>query len=297
MLRRVLAGCLLALTALIAAATPTLALWPTARLVALKLAGRSECSWRHTLRALEDVRRAIDLRDSIERSARLVASDGNLQLWEVPEAGRFWMHGRFGRLNAVVFAEYQKDIYSNGDVRVRPGDIVLDCGADYGAFTRKALQAGARTVLAIEIAPGKEPCLRRTFENEIAGGRVVVIPRGVWDRDDVLELDGDSVVLARGQTKVKVPVTTIDQIVSAAGLARVDFIKMDIEGAEKRALKGAAGTLRKFRPRLAIAAEHLPDDYLELPKSVRGILPGYTVSCGSCRKVGWRVIPDVLFFQ
>ncbi len=297
MFRRVLAGGMLALTALIGAATLTVVVWPAALPVALKLAGRSECSWPHTLRAVEEGRRATRIRESIERTVRLVTSDGSLQLWEVPEAGRFWMHGRFGRLNAVVFTEYKMDIYSEGDVRVRPGDVVLDCGADYGAFTRKALLAGARTVLAIEIAPWKEPCLRRTFENEIAGGRVVVVPRGVWDRDDVLELDGDSVVLARGQTKVKVPVTTIDQIVSAAGIARVDFIKMDIEGAEKRALKGAAETLRRFRPRLAIAAEHLPDDYLELPKSVRGILPDYTVSCGSCRMAGTRLVPDVLFFQ
>ena len=67
-------------------------------------------------------------------------------------------------------------------------------------------------------------------------------------------------VLERGSDKQEVRVTTIDQMVAELGLPRVDFITMDIEGAEKPALRGAAQTLRKFKPRMAIASEHLPDD-------------------------------------
>jgi len=55
-------------------------------------------------------------------------------------------------------------------------------------------------------------------------------------------------------------ITTIDRFVESSNLQRVDFIKMDIEGIERDALKGATNTLKKMRPKLAISVYHLPDD-------------------------------------
>ena len=286
-----------AVLVLLVIAITVLALRPMFVLAGLQLAGRSHCPWRATLRIPSESRRLEQAQRSVARSVRMLSADGDLQHWEIPGAGRFWFVKSFGRLNALVFAEQAAGIYSQGAVRPRLGDIVLDCGADYGAFTRRALDAGARTVLAIEIAPEKEVCLKRTFAQEITDGRVVVIPRGVWDRDDMLPLDGDSVVLARGAARRMAAVTTIDKIVAEARLARVDFIKMDIEGAEKRALKGAAGTLRRFRPRMAITAEHFPDDYRELPRAIRNIVPDYRVECGWCVEVRGRILPYVLYFD
>ena len=56
-----------------------------------------------------------------------------------------------------------------------------------------------------------------------------------------------------------VALTTLDAVVAALGLARVDFIKADVEGWELRLLHGGADSLRRFRPRLMLefAAEHL----------------------------------------
>ena len=63
---------------------------------------------------------------------------------------------------------------------------MLDCGANVGTFTRKALQAGAKLVVAIELEPRNYSCLRRNFEREIRDGRVIVVTKGVWDKDDTL---------------------------------------------------------------------------------------------------------------
>ena len=50
--------------------------------------------------------------------------------------------------------------------------------------------------------------------------------------------------------------TTIDRVIAELAPARLDFLKMDLEGAEAEALAGALATLRRYRPRLAIATYH-----------------------------------------
>jgi FkbM family methyltransferase len=67
-------------------------------------------------------------------------------------------------------------------------------------------------------------------------------------------------VLDRGGKGPVVPLTTIDKLVDELRLPSVDFVKMDIEGAEMQALKGAVATVRRFHPRMAISVEHRPSD-------------------------------------
>jgi hypothetical protein len=94
-----------------------------------------------------------------------------------------------------------------------------------------------------------------------------------------------------------VRVTTIDRMVAELELPRVDFISMDIEGAEKPALRGALDTLRKFRPRMAIASEHLPDDTVAIPQTVRAMVPDYAVICGQCELMRDHLLAQVLWFH
>ncbi len=68
---------------------------------------------------------------------------------------------------------------------------------------------------------------------------------------------------------------TIDDYVKQQGLERVDFIKMDIEGSESDALEGAATTIERWHPRLAISAYHRWQDLIELPLLIRDLAPGY----------------------
>lgn len=56
---------------------------------------------------------------------------------------------------------------------------------------------------------------------------------------------------------------------------RVTFLKMDIEGAELDALKGAARIIREQKPKLAISVYHRDDDIVEIPKLLIGLRPDY----------------------
>ena len=256
-----------------------------------------ECNMAEAVRSVGYLGRYDAAETRIASSARMIQRDGDLQLWDIPGARQFWIYQDFQRRNATTFAEQVADQYGHPDVHVQPGDIVLDVGADFGSVTWRALQSGAQKVVAIEIAPQKWECLKRTFAKEIAEGRVVVVPLGVWDQDGTLELGDDSVVMDRGKTKQTVRVTTIDHLVADLHLPRVDFITMDIEGAEKPALRGAAETLRRFHPRMAIAAEHLPDDAVAIPKTVTGMVSNYRTICGRCELRDRRLVANVLWFR
>src|SRR6202011_6322938 len=94
----------------------------------------------------------------------------------------------------------------------------------------------------------------------------------------------NSVVLRTNgsRTDVQVPLAQIDKLVPELNLPRVDFIKMDIEGAEVKALTGAHDTIVRYRPRLAIATEHKPNDERTIPAAVRALRSDYRMQCGPC---------------
>ena len=102
---------------------------------------------------------------------------------------------------------------------------------------------------------------------------MIVYPKGVWDKDDFLTLNidphnsaADSLLIQReGSHAVKVPLTTIDKLVAELKLERVDFIKMDIEGAEMDAILGAKQLIRAYQPALAISVYHTPSHIWEIP--------------------------------
>jgi hypothetical protein len=48
---------------------------------------------------------------------------------------------------------------------------------------------------------------------------------------------------------------------------------------------------------MAIAAEHKPEDEIELPKIVRAIRPDYKVQCGQCLEAKGRIRADILYFD
>jgi len=263
----------------------------------LRYHGSTQCNATEMVHSAAYHKEWRRLHDQIAASARMVRQDGALQLWDVPGMRQFWITGTFDDMNSLAFAEQAAGQYWHPSVHFQQGDIVLDVGADFGSVTFEALQAGAQKVIAIEVDPAKWPCLERTFAKEIAEGRVVLMRMGAWDSESTLELGGDSVVLERGDQKHKVRVATIDQMVAELQLPRVDFISMDIEGAEKPALRGAVNTLRKFKPRMAIASEHLPDDVTAIPQTVQAMVPGYDVICGQCELLHDQMRAQVLWFR
>lgn len=172
--------------------------------------------------------------------------------------------------------------FERDGARVAPaqGDVLIDGGACLGD-----------TMLAFAAAAGEtghvhafDPCaghLEVMAANLAANpwARATIHPYGLSDRDQEGEplplsqiMPGFSVERAAGWP---VPLRRIDTLVESGAIPRVDFIKLDIEGAERAALAGAAGTLRRFRPRLAVSLYHKPTDLFEIPLQLRDLDLGY----------------------
>jgi len=213
-------------------------------------------------------------------------------------------------LLAFVIAEQQWISESAAQFSVRPGEVVVDVGAHIGSFGDDALRRGASKIIMVEPDPINVECIRRNFPEEIASGKVIIVPEGAWSKVDTLTFAvgvtnsgaGSFVLPEIGHSQeMKVPVRPLDDILQNIGVPKVDFIKMDIEGAEREALKGAAHTLAQFKPRLMMDMYHRPDDEIVLPQVIMSLNPGYKMTCTSCAreeedKGTYRIIPYATFF-
>lgn len=281
--------------------------YPPFQLFTFVLAGRSPvCPLADALKSDDNLKKQIAYKDQILNASNLIQQDPDgYELWETPK-GRYWVPALSRYVLPFNLAEQQRKIYGMGDYGPRAGDITLDCGANIGVTVHEELAAGAKTVVAIEPAPENLECLRRNYSSEIAAGRVIIVPKGVWDKEDFLTLRvdpknsaADSFVIQReGAVNLeRVPLTTIDKLVADLKLERVDYIKLDIEGAEPKALTGARETLARYKPRISIAAYHQPDHPRVIPEIIRTARPDYAMQCGPCAKSEYSIRPDVLYFK
>jgi FkbM family methyltransferase len=243
--------------------------------------------------------------DEIAQSSRLVRREAGLVLWATPK-GRFWIPEGDDRILPLLLAQEDRDIYGSGDWGVQRGDLVLDVGAYIGTWTKYALARGASRVIAIEPSPASVECLRRNLSDDVAAGRVIIYPKGIWDFEGALTLFansgtgvGNSFVEANSAAQAinSIPVTTIDTLAAELKLKHVNFIKADVKGATERLLRGAAVTLRRDRPRLAFSTEEPADDVAGILKAAQRIQPAYDYQCGPCLLDGKDIYTDVLFLR
>jgi FkbM family methyltransferase len=160
---------------------------------------------------------------------------------------------------------------------VEPNDVVLDLGAFNGnsaiAFSRAAGPQG--TIYAFEPNPVMQEILARNLA-KMGCSNVEIVPRGASDKSDVLKFTVKGAASRFDPYgKIDVQVGKVDDFVFERGLSKVDFIKLDVEGHEMLALRGAISTIRTFRPKLAVSVYHLHYDVHALTLFIRDVCPWY----------------------
>lgn len=181
------------------------------------------------------------------------------------------------------------------------GGVMVDVGANYGYY---AVTVASRlrqncTIYAFEPNGVIFERLRKNVAMNGASA-VTAYHLGLSDQDGtaaLVEVPGHSGAahLRPGQG---VAVTSLDRFCERASVDRVDLIKIDAEGAELRILRGARGTLLRFRPALVLELnaatlereQASPDDVLALLRSleyrVHSIRPERDITLGGKQ---WRL--------
>lgn len=186
---------------------------------------------------------------------------------------------------AINFVQKQY-VYDRDGVtcKVEPGDVVIDAGGCWGDTSLQfACAAGPEGhVYTFEFVPSNLGVMRRNIEmNPHLAPRVTLLQHPVGARSG-----GKMYFLENGPASrvadsrlddryVECEILSIDGLAATQDIGKVDFIKMDVEGSELDALKGAEETIRKHTPKLAICVYHKPDDYLTILRYLHELNLGY----------------------
>lgn len=155
-------------------------------------------------------------------------------------------------------------------------EVFVDCGAFDGdtvrGFKRLMRKKGIDQYRIVAFEPDAENFknLRRNQPD------ITAVSAGCWSSEGILQFcsDADASKIcksARTGTSV-IRVKCIDRVRECHDAS---FIKMDIEGAEQKALLGAVETIRRNRPRLAVCIYHSDEDMVKIPLLIHEICPDY----------------------
>lgn len=170
-----------------------------------------------------------------------------------------------------VIAETFLDPVSFPDhVKINAGDVVLDVGGCIGTTSIRFHNLVGERGKVYAFEPVTHELLKKNLrENGIKN--VEVISKGVSENSGKAQIEVsdyclDSSITERDytqdyySTKKEIELTTLDEVAEELCLDHVDFIKMDIEGAEQLAIRGADRLIKRFMPKWSISSYHIDFD-------------------------------------
>lgn len=213
-------------------------------------------------------------KDEIEKVHSLLADDESKKIYE-----NVILYKLTGKLCYLFDAECDKDeSYS------LLGAENFRSAADLGAYNGDTVRELLGYSHEIERIHAFEPD-RRNFRKlseycESFDGNVALLPinAAAWSEDTTLIFGGEgnrnSGVFAPRKTakSVEVEARSLDSVLCGQ---RVDYIKYDVEGAEREAIEGSRKTILSHRPALLVSAYHKSEDIFALPLQIHALCPDY----------------------
>lgn len=161
-------------------------------------------------------------------------------------------------------------------------EVFIDAGC-YDAQTSLAFIQWCKDnydmIYAFEASPIRNKICHDIFSGSNA--RYKLISKACWSREGEVYFSGNNFLTMFGgagvqekasNDSINVLADSIDHVLDGK---KATFVKMDLEGGELEALKGAQDTILKWKPKLAISIYHKPEDIVEIPRYILELVPDY----------------------
>ncbi|MBQ9783318.1 MAG: FkbM family methyltransferase [Clostridia bacterium] len=211
-----------------------------------------------------------DHREEFETVYSLLADEESRRIYE--NVLYYKLTGRIGYLRR---AESQKDeVYRL--LQAESVTAAADLGAYNGDTVRELMDYAPHLATVYALEPDRRNFRKLSaFAESLTAPTVHAIHAAAWSEADTLTFadsgNRNAGAFAKGRT-VEVNALPLDAVL---GGQRVDYIKYDVEGAERQALLGSAQTIRAHRPRLLVSAYHRSEDLYALPLQLYDLEPSY----------------------
>ncbi len=210
-------------------------------------------------------------RDKIDAARALLCDEESRRIYDLVLSYKLT-----GNVSYLFEAENSKDEVYRSILGAENFRNTVDAGAYNGDTARELAEYAPHLEAIVALEPDRRNFrkLSEYAENEKRFS-VAVYNNAAWDKSEELIFDAsgnrNAGINPTAKKTVSVMGTSIDSLVPNG----TDYIKYDVEGAEREALLGSRETIKKYRPALLVSAYHRSEDIFELPLMIHELEPSY----------------------
>lgn len=173
-----------------------------------------------------------------------------------------------------TFDPHDWHYYEHPMTPVGPDDIVLDIGAAEGLFSLSIVNR-CKNIFLIEPNPSFNASLHLTFSRYLQLGKVKILNYALGSTEGTIRLTDDGGSSMVSESGIACTMLTVDNLFEKEN--KIDFFKADVEGFELEILRGARMYIMQHQPKIAITCYHPGNNYEEIIRFVKEIVPDYRV--------------------
>lgn len=166
-----------------------------------------------------------------------------------------------------MLREYEREGFNPND-----GEVIFDCGGAEGdtALFFSALYPNS-PIYSFECAKPSYALLRQNLIANHKQAQIKAYEYAIGATTQTLHFESWHIVPQKSATSIEVECVSIDDFIAKHDITNLGLIKMDIEGGEQDALRGALQSIKRFKPKLMIPIYHLEDDIVEIPRLLHSL--------------------------
>lgn len=207
-------------------------------------------------------------KDKIKKARALFADDPSKHLYDAMLEAK-----RNGSVQALAeHLSSDEEILSL--LRAERFRVTMDLGAYNGDTALKLIDVCPKLETVIALEPD-ERNFRKLCFHTTSTRKVEAYYAAAWDKEEVLAFrkgGGRGIRKSGGEKTVQVMGTPADKFLDGR---KPDYIKIDVEGAERQAIEGCRDSITRYVPALRIALYHRSADLFELPLLIHELQPSY----------------------